>query len=193
MGVIVNMLCAVRWPAVINMELMLWTQIVVYFDNTFTFTRLRVCLTRMPPRHRPQLWHRSRRHRHRPRLRPLLRRRIFHNTVSISGLDPDSPHPQPWQSKIVTRNKVHRLYSQQLFYSARAGGLGCMSGARPDIDTVKLSKYDINSNQHQVSPLLVLRTVELIKYALSSRTRIYVISTHYTVVKVRIQRRIGWD
>ena len=71
-------------------------------------------------------WHRSRRHRHRPRLRPLLRRRIFHNTVSISGLDPDSPHPQPWQSKIVTRNKVHRLYSQQLFYSARAGGLGCL-------------------------------------------------------------------
>ena len=126
MGVIVNMLCAVRWPAVINMELMLWTQIVVYFDNTFTFTRLRVCLTRMPPRHCPQLWHRSRRHRHRPRLRPLLRRRIFHNTVSISGLDPDSPHPQPWQSKIVTRNKVHRLYSQQLFYSARAGGLGCL-------------------------------------------------------------------
>ena len=46
--------------------------------------------------------------------------------VSISGLDPDSPHPQPWQSKIVTRNKVHRLYSQQLFYSARAGGLGCL-------------------------------------------------------------------
>ena len=50
----------------------------------------------------------------------------IHNTVSISGLDPDSPHPQPWQSKIVTRNKVHRLYSQQLFYSARAGGLGCL-------------------------------------------------------------------
>ena len=65
------------------MELMLWTQIVVYFDNTFTFTWVRVCLTRMPPRHRPQLRHgslrhrsrrhRSRRHRHRPRLRPLLR------------------------------------------------------------------------------------------------------------------------
>ena len=79
MCVIVNMLCAVRWPAVTNMELMLWTQIVVYFDNTFTFTRLRVCLTRMPPRHRPQLRHGSRRHRHRPRLRPLLRRRLFHN------------------------------------------------------------------------------------------------------------------
>ena len=79
MCVIVNMLCAVRWPAVTNMELMLWTQIVVYFDNTFTFTRLRVCLTRMPPRHRPQLRHGSRRHRHRPRLRPRLRRCLFHN------------------------------------------------------------------------------------------------------------------
>ena len=81
MCVIVNMLCAVRWPAVTNMELMLWTQIVVYFENTFTFTRLRVCLTmtRMPPRHCPQLRHGSRRHRHRPRLRPLLRRRLFHN------------------------------------------------------------------------------------------------------------------
>ena len=81
MCVIVNMLCAVRWPAVTNMELMLWTQIVVYFENTFTFTRLQVCLTmtRMPPRHCPQLRHGSRRHRHRPRLRPLLRRCLFHN------------------------------------------------------------------------------------------------------------------
>ena len=68
MCVIVNMLCAVRWPAVTNMELMLWTQIVVYFENTFTFTRLRVYLTMMPPRHCPQLRHGSRRHRHRPRL-----------------------------------------------------------------------------------------------------------------------------
>ena len=50
------------------MELMLWTQIVVYFENTFTFTRLRVYLTMMPPRHCPQLRHGSRRHRHRPRL-----------------------------------------------------------------------------------------------------------------------------
>ena len=63
------------------MELMLWTQIVVYFDNTFTFTRLRVCLTRMPPRHRPQLRHGSRRDQHCPRLRPLLRHRLFHNIL----------------------------------------------------------------------------------------------------------------
>ena len=43
-------------------------------------------------------------------------------TVSISGLEPDSPQPKPWQSKIVAGNKVHRLYSQWLFYSAMAGG-----------------------------------------------------------------------
>ena len=42
-------------------------------------------------------------------------------TVSISGLDQDSPQPQPWKSKIVAGNKVNRLYSQQLFRSARAG------------------------------------------------------------------------
>ena len=47
-------------------------------------------------------------------------------TVSISGLDPDTPQPQPWQSKIVAGNKVHRLYSQRLFYSARAGAGGCL-------------------------------------------------------------------
>ena len=33
-------------------------------------------------------------------------------TVSISGLDPDSPGPQPWQSKIVAGNKDNELYSQ---------------------------------------------------------------------------------
>ena len=48
------------------------------------------------------------------------------HTVSISGLEPDSPQPQPWQSKIVAGNKVHCLYSQWLFYSARAGAGGCL-------------------------------------------------------------------
>ena len=43
------------------------------------------------------------------------------NTVSISGLKPDSPGP-----KIVAGNKDNKLYSQQLFYSARAGGLSCL-------------------------------------------------------------------
>ena len=33
-------------------------------------------------------------------------------TVSISGLEPDSPGPQPWQSKIVAGNKDDELYSQ---------------------------------------------------------------------------------
>ena len=33
-------------------------------------------------------------------------------TVSISGLDPDSPQSQPWQSKIVAGNKGDELYSQ---------------------------------------------------------------------------------
>ena len=47
-------------------------------------------------------------------------------TVSISGLDPDSPGPRPWQSKIVAGNKDDELYSLRLFYSARAGGLGCL-------------------------------------------------------------------
>ena len=53
-------------------------------------------------------------------------KQISEITVSISGLDPDSPQPQPWQSKIVTGNKDNELYSQQLFYSARAGGLSCL-------------------------------------------------------------------
>ena len=43
-------------------------------------------------------------------------------TVSISGLEPGSPPPQPWQSKIVAGNKVYRLYSQRLFY----WGWGCL-------------------------------------------------------------------
>ena len=47
-------------------------------------------------------------------------------TVSISGLEPDSPQPQPWQSEIVTGNKDDELYSQRLFYSARAGAGGCL-------------------------------------------------------------------
>ena len=47
-------------------------------------------------------------------------------TVSISGLEPDSPQPQPWQSKIVTGNKDNELYSQRLFYSTRAEAGGCL-------------------------------------------------------------------
>ena len=50
--------------------------------------------------------------------------RLFNHLdpVSISGLEPDSPQPQPWQSKIVAGNKVHHLSG---------------SGSRPDIDTVQ--------------------------------------------------------
>ena len=51
---------------------------------------------------------------------------IANCTVWISGLWPDSSGPQPWQSKIVAGNKVHCLYSQWLFYSARAGAGGCL-------------------------------------------------------------------
>ena len=41
-------------------------------------------------------------------------------------LNQTEPQPQPWQSKIVAGNKDDELYSQQLFYSARAGGLSCL-------------------------------------------------------------------
>ena len=71
--------------------------------------------------------------------------RGFNYTVSISGLEPDSPQAQPWQSKIVAENKVHCLYSQQLFYSGRAGGLGCLDQYQISIlyiaDTVKLKLW----------------------------------------------------
>ena len=61
-------------------------------------------------------------------------------TVSISGLDQDSPQPQPWKSKIVAGNKVKRLYSQQLFRSARAGAGagGCL-----DQDQISILYGDI--------------------------------------------------
>ena len=63
-------------------------------------------------------------------------------TVSISGLAPDSPGPQPWQSKIVAGNKDNELYSQRLFYYAMAGGPG-LSGQRPDIDIVLTCFYSL--------------------------------------------------
>ena len=40
--------------------------------------------------------------------------------LSISSLERDIPQPQPWQSK------DNELYSQRLFYSARARGLVCL-------------------------------------------------------------------
>ena len=46
-----------------------------------------------------------------------------HYTVSISGLDPDSPQPQPWQSKIVAGNEDDELYYQQLQGESKKSGI----------------------------------------------------------------------
>ena len=71
-------------------------------------------------------------------------------TVSISGLDQDSPQPQPWKSKIVAGNKVNRLYSQQLFRFARAGAGagGCLDQDHISINTV----FNIEISHYQTPP-----------------------------------------
>ena len=72
-------------------------------------------------------------------------------TVSISGLDPDSPQPQPWQSKIVAGNKDDELYSQQLFYSARAGAGGCLDQDQILILYILLRTFRISQTHDALS------------------------------------------
>ena len=106
--------CCDWWPIVINMELMLWTPIVVYFDNNFTFTRLRVCLTRMPPRHRPQLRHGSRRDQHCPRLRHLLCDCKYVVCSAVIGSPHDKAHSA--ENKLYFYNKYRVSHNTGLTF-----------------------------------------------------------------------------
>ena len=82
---------------------------------------------------------------------PLTRDSSRVNTVLISGLEPDSPQPQPWQSKIVAGNKDDELYSQQLFYSARAGAGGCLDQDQILILYILLRTFRISQTHDALS------------------------------------------